>query len=239
MNNGSLDKWIFNKNSATTLKWEIRKKIILDIAKGLAYLHEDCRMRIAHLDVKPENILLDDSFIAKLSDFGLARSIDRSQSHVITQMRGTRGYLAPERLSRRITEKVDVYSFGVVILEVVCGRRNLDFSQPDEDDYILLPILKQKAEQNQLFDMVDNCIEGIHQNVEEVVKMIRIAIWCLQSDYNKRPSMSVVLKVLEGLLTMEPISDYSFLTSTVVEAPAEVVMIPSSPQQESVLSGPR
>ncbi|XVF18629.1 hypothetical protein REPUB_Repub11eG0039000 [Reevesia pubescens] len=239
MNNGSLDKWIFNKNSATTLGWEIRKKIILDIAKGLAYLHEDCRMRIAHLDVKPENILLDDSFNAKLSDFGLARPIDRSQSHVITQMRGTGGYLAPEWLSRRITEKVDVYSFGVVILEVVCGRRNLDFSQPDEDDYLLLPILKQKAEQNQLFDMVDNSIEGIHQNAEEVVKMVRIGISCLQSDYNKRPSMSMVLKALEGLLTMEPISDYSFLTSTVVEAPAEVVMIPSSPQPASVLSGPR
>ncbi|XP_021298755.1 G-type lectin S-receptor-like serine/threonine-protein kinase SD2-5 [Herrania umbratica] len=239
MNNGSLDKWIFHKNPATTLKWEIRKNIILDIAKGLAYLHEDCRMRIAHLDVKPENILLDGSFNAKLSDFGLARPIDRSQSHVITQMRGTRGYLAPEWLSRRITEKVDVYSFGVVILEIVCGRRNLDFSQPDEDDYLLLPVLKQKAEQNQLFDMADNCIEGIQQNAEEVVKMIRIAIWCLQSDYNKRPSMSMVLKVLEGLLTMEPISDYSFLTSTLVEAPAEVVMVPSSPQPASILSGPR
>ncbi|EOY26813.1 Serine-threonine protein kinase, plant-type, putative [Theobroma cacao] len=238
MNNGSLDKWIFHKNPATTLKWEIRKNIILDIAKGLAYLHEDCRMRIAHLDVKPENILLDGSFNAKLSDFGLARPIDRNQSHVITQMRGTRGYLAPEWLSRRITEKVDVYSFGVVILEIVCGRRNLDFSQPDEDDYLLLPVLKQKAEQNQLFDMVDSCIEGIQQNAEEVVKMIRIAIWCLQRDYNKRPSMSMVLKVLEGLLTMEPISDYRFLTSTVVEAPAEVVMVPSSPQPASILSGP-
>ncbi|XP_022714994.1 G-type lectin S-receptor-like serine/threonine-protein kinase SD2-5 [Durio zibethinus] len=239
MTNGSLDKWIFNKISTTTLEWEIRKKIILDIAKGLAYLHEDCRMRIAHLDVKPENILLDDSFNAKLSDFGLARPIDRSQSHVLTQMRGTRGYLAPEWLSRRITEKVDVYSFGVVILEVVCGRRNLDFSRPDEDDYLLLPILKQKAEQNQLFDMVDHCIEGIQQNAEEAVKTLRIAIWCLQSDYNRRPSMSMVCKVLEGLLTMEPVSDYSFLTSTVVEAPAEVIMVPSSPQPESVLSGPR
>ncbi|XP_022777172.1 proline-rich receptor-like protein kinase PERK9 [Durio zibethinus] len=239
MTNGSLDEWIFNKSSTTTPKWEIRKKIILDIAKGLAYLHEDCQMRIAHLDVKPENILLDDSFNAKLSDFGLARPIDRSQSHVITQMRGTRGYLAPEWLTGRITEKVDVYSFGVVILEVVCGRRNLDFSRPDEDDYLLLPILKQKAEQNQLFDMVNHCIEGIRQNAEEAVKMIRIAIWCLQSDYNRRPSMSMVCKVLEGLLTMEPVSDYSFLTSTVVEAPAEVIMVPSSPQPASVLSGPR
>ncbi|XWS16328.1 hypothetical protein CRYUN_Cryun34aG0075700 [Craigia yunnanensis] len=121
-------------------------------------------------------------------------------------MRGTRGYISPEWLSRRIAEKVDECSFGVVILEVVCGRRNLDFSQPDEDDYLLLPILKQKAEKNLLFDMVDNCIEGIYQNAEEVVKMIRIAI--------------------------------CFLT-TVVEAPAEVVMVPSSPQPVSVLSGSR
>ncbi|KAJ9190206.1 hypothetical protein P3X46_001432 [Hevea brasiliensis] len=238
MSNGSLDKWIFNKNSESTLEWKIRKKIILNIAKGLAYLHEDCKMRIAHLDIKPQNILLDCKFDAKLSDFGLARLIDRDQSQVITQTRGTRGYMAPEWLSRKITEKVDVYSFGIVILEIICGRKNLDLSQPEEDDYLLLPIVKQKAEENQLTELVDKCT-NMQQFIEEAVEMIRIAILCLHNDPTKRPSMSNVVKILEGVKTVEAVSDYGFLTYTVVEAPPKVVMVPSEPQSASILSGPR
>ncbi|KAJ9128633.1 hypothetical protein P3X46_034673 [Hevea brasiliensis] len=238
MSNGSLDKWIFNRNPEDTLEWKIRKKIILNIAKGLAYLHEDCKMRIAHLDIKPQNILLDDKFDAKLSDFGLARLIDRNQSHVVTQMRGTRGYMAPEWLSRKITEKVDVYSFGIVVLEIICGRKNLDLSQSEEDDYLLLPIVKQKAEENQLIDLVDKCTNMQHY-IDEAVEMISVAIWCLHNDPTKRPSMSIIVKVLEGVKTMEPVFNYGFLTSTVVEAPIKVVMVHSVPQSASILSGPR
>ncbi|KAA8540402.1 hypothetical protein F0562_024679 [Nyssa sinensis] len=235
MSNGSLDKWIFHRNPEKALGWEIRKKIILSIAKGLAYLHEDCRTRIAHLDIKPQNILLDDNFNARLSDFGLARLIDRNQSQVITQMRGTRGYMAPEWLSRKITEKVDVFSFGVVVLEIVSGRKNLDFSQPEEIDHLLLHIVKQKAEENQLLDVVDRSSEDMQRQGEEAVKMIKIAIWCLQNDFTRRPSMSMVVKVLEGAMVMEPISDYSFLTSTMVVAHEEVIMAASAPQPAVVL----
>ncbi|KAK2993363.1 hypothetical protein RJ640_007630 [Escallonia rubra] len=96
MSCGSLDKWIFHRTSEDALEWTIRKKIILNIAKGLAYLHEECKSRIIHLDIKPQNILLDENFNAKLSDFGLAKLMDRDQSQVMTQMRGTLGYLAPE-----------------------------------------------------------------------------------------------------------------------------------------------
>ncbi|KAK5770726.1 hypothetical protein PVK06_046879 [Gossypium arboreum] len=105
MANGSLDRWIFNKNRDLALGWQIRKKIILDIAKGLAYLHEDCNQKIVHLDIKPENILLDEHFNAKVSDFGLSKLIGKDQSQVITTMRGTPGYMAPEWLSSVITEK--------------------------------------------------------------------------------------------------------------------------------------
>lgn len=238
MSNGSLDKWIFKRSSEDSLEWKIRKKIILDIAKGLAYLHEDCKMRIAHLDIKPQNILLDDNFDAKLSDFGMARLIDRNQNQVITQVRGTRGYMAPEWLTKKITEKVDVYSFGVVILEIICGRKNIDHSQSNEDDCLLLPVVKQKAEENQLSDLVDKCT-SMQQYIEEAEEMIRIAIWCLQSDPAKRPSMATLVKVLEGVKTIEPVFDYDFLTSTLVRAPAEVVIVPSEPQIASVLSGPR
>ncbi|XP_057951096.1 G-type lectin S-receptor-like serine/threonine-protein kinase SD2-5 [Malania oleifera] len=120
---GSLDNWIFCNDQYTNnwkpcLDWKMRKKIILDIAKGLAYLHEKCRQKIIHLDIKPQNILLDENFNAKISDFGLSRLMDRYESQVQTNMRGTPGYLAPEWCQLRITVKVDIYSFGIVLLEV-------------------------------------------------------------------------------------------------------------------------
>ncbi|XP_039154996.1 G-type lectin S-receptor-like serine/threonine-protein kinase SD2-5 [Eucalyptus grandis] len=128
MCNGSLDKWIFHKDQEFDLCWQVRRKIIIDVAKGLAYLHEECHQKIIHLDVKPQNILLDEHFNAKLADFGLSKLIEKDQSQVMTTMRGTPGYLAPEWLSSIITEKVDVYSFGIVMLEVLCGRKNVDRS---------------------------------------------------------------------------------------------------------------
>lgn len=102
------------------------------LAKGLSYRHEECTQRIAHLDIKPQNVLLDEGFHAKVADFGLSKLIDREQSHVLTTMRGTRGYLAPEWLTSKITERADVFSFGVVVMEILCGRKNLDHSQPEE-----------------------------------------------------------------------------------------------------------
>ncbi|KAK2984948.1 hypothetical protein RJ640_013374 [Escallonia rubra] len=156
MSNGSLDKWIFHRTSEDALEWGIRKKIIINVAKELAYLHEECKSRIIHLDIKSQNMLLDENFNAKLSDFRLAKLMDRDQSQVMTQMTGTRGYLAPEWLSRKITEKADVYSFGVVMLEVVCGRRNLDYSAPEETEN-LLEILKEKAKTNELVHLVEKC----------------------------------------------------------------------------------
>ncbi|PSR96869.1 G-type lectin S-receptor-like serine/threonine-protein kinase [Actinidia chinensis var. chinensis] len=249
MSNGSLDKWIFDRTPKGSLKWEIRKKIILNIAKGLTYLHEDCQKRIVHLDIKPQNILLDEDFNAKLSDFGLSKSIDKDQSHVITQMRGTRGYLAPEWLSRKITEKADVYSFGVVLLEVICGRKCMDYSQ-QEDNENLLQIVKKKAQGNQLFELIDKCGEDMLRHQEEVVKTMRTSLWCLHSDSARRPSMSTVVKVLEGVTTTEPslesvtatepIVDSSFLVSTPIDVePNEAVSQFSTPPRASILSGPR
>ena len=99
-----------------------------NIAKGLAYLPEECRQKIIHLDIKPQNILLDENFDAKVSDFGLSKLIKRDQSQVVTTMRGTPSYMAPEWLNSGIIEKVDVYSFDVVVMEVCCGWKNFDLS---------------------------------------------------------------------------------------------------------------
>ncbi|MFS7993740.1 putative protein kinase RLK-Pelle-SD-2b family [Helianthus anomalus] len=120
----------------------------------------------------------------------------------MTTMRGTPGYLAPEWLSSVITEKVDVYSFGIVLLEMFCGRKNFDKSQPEES-WHLLGLLQKCCKQEMLLDMVDKYSEDTQTHSSEVVEMIKVASWCLQYDYTKRPSMSTVVKVLEGIMKVE------------------------------------
>ncbi|XP_030520235.2 G-type lectin S-receptor-like serine/threonine-protein kinase SD2-5 [Rhodamnia argentea] len=234
MCNGSLDKWIFHKDLEFNICWQVRRKIILDVAKGLAYLHEECHQKIIHLDIKPQNILLDEHFNAKLADFGMSKLIDKDQSHVMTTMRGTPGYLAPEWLSSIITEKVDVYSFGIVMLEVLCGRKNVDRSLPS-DEVHMLTLFKGKAEREQLLDMVDKSIGDMQLHVQEAVKMMKIAAWCLQDDYSNRPSMSAVVKCLEGLVSIDS-SSYSFSVP-----PSDSKQIVEEVTQLSALqlSGPR
>ncbi|KAL0406455.1 UNVERIFIED_CONTAM: G-type lectin S-receptor-like serine/threonine-protein kinase SD2-5 [Sesamum latifolium] len=113
-------------------------------------------------------------------------------------MRGTPGYLAPEWINGVITEKVDVYSFGVVLLEIVCGRKNFEQSRPEEERH-LLRLFQKKAENGQWLDLTDKCCEDLQAKGAEVEEMMQIAAWCLQSDYANRPSMSMVVKVLEGV----------------------------------------
>uniref|UniRef100_A0A8R7QTS9 non-specific serine/threonine protein kinase n=1 Tax=Triticum urartu TaxID=4572 RepID=A0A8R7QTS9_TRIUA len=202
MSRGSLDRWIYYHHNNSPLDWCTRCRIILDIAKGLCYLHDECKRKIVHLDIKPQNILLDDNFNAKVADFGLCKLINRDQSKVVTVMRGTPGYLAPEWLTSRITEKVDVYSFGVVVMEIVSGRKNIDHSRPEEEIQ-LINLLREKAQNNQLIDLIDKHSDDVVSHQEEVVKMMKLAIWCLQNDSIGRPSMSTVIKVLEGAMSVE------------------------------------
>lgn len=239
MPGGSLDKWIFDKGQSAFLDWNIRHKIILDVAKGLLYLHEDCRQKIAHLDIKPQNILLDDNLNAKVSDFGLAKLIDKEQSHVITRMRGTPGYLAPEWLTHVITEKADIYSFGVVVLEILCGRKNLDHTQQEENVH-LISVLKDKIRKNKLPEIIDRNIVFVELHLEEIIRMIKLAMWCLESDSSRRPNMSMVVKILEGAMDFEADLQDHFFNVTSVELPrTDFPRSFSAPQPESLLSGPR
>ncbi|KAJ0866157.1 putative protein kinase RLK-Pelle-SD-2b family [Helianthus annuus] len=238
MSNGSLDRWIYHGVREHVLEWKCRKKIILDVAKGLAYLHEECRQKIIHLDIKPQNILLDSDFNAKVSDFGLSKLIDRNQSQVMTTMRGTPGYLAPEWLSSVITEKVDVYSFGIVLLEILCGRKNFDRSQPEES-WLLLSVFQKCWEQGMLLDMVDKYSEDMETHSSEVVEMMKVASWCLQYDYTKRPSMSTVVKVLEGVMEVESRLDYNFTDPRMQNAAVVEQDKDMTPLMASVLSAPR
>lgn len=124
MSNGSLDSHLF-KQSSSVLSWQERYKIAIGIARGLSYLHEECRDCIIHCDIKPENVLLDENLFPKIADFGMAKLLGHDLSRVLTTIRGTIGYLAPEWYSGdAITEKADVYSFGMMLFEIVSGKRN-------------------------------------------------------------------------------------------------------------------
>ncbi|CAD6231557.1 unnamed protein product [Miscanthus lutarioriparius] len=126
MPNGSLDRALFGGAAAPpTLSWSARFQIALGAARDLLYLHEGCRDCIIHCDMKPENILLDEDLVPKVADFGMAKLVGRDFSRVLTTVRGTIGYLAPEWISGvPITAKADVYSYGMVLLEIISGRRN-------------------------------------------------------------------------------------------------------------------
>ncbi|PHT43600.1 hypothetical protein CQW23_17625 [Capsicum baccatum] len=139
----------------------------------------------------------------------MSKLMEKDKSKIETRMRGTRGYLAPEWLNSVITEKVDVYALCIVVLEVLCGRKNLDPSQANENVHLLTGF-ERKAYQQQLMDMVDKNNEDMQTYKEAVTEMLSIAAWCLQGDFTKRPSMSLVVKALEGLVSVETILDYDF-----------------------------
>nr|XP_043633618.1 G-type lectin S-receptor-like serine/threonine-protein kinase SD2-5 isoform X2 [Erigeron canadensis] len=238
MSNGSLDSWIYHGYLGHVLEWECRKNIILHIAKGLAYLHEECRQQIIHLDIKPQNILLDDTFHAKVSDFGLSKLVKKNQTQVMTTIKGTPGYIAPECWSSSvITEKVDVYSFGIVVLEILCGRKIFDRSLPEES-WHLLAVFQKSWEQGTLLDMVDKYSENMQANGAEVVEMMKVASWCLQTDFTRRPSMSIIVKVLEDGMSVESNLDYNFtdlrMQKTTIAQEKELTQL-----MPSILSGPR
>ncbi|KAM3759274.1 hypothetical protein ACB098_01G108000 [Castanea mollissima] len=200
MANRSLDKWIFKKNNddQLLLDWETRFNIALGTAKGLAYLHEDCDAKIVHCDIKPENVLLDDNYLAKVSDFGLAKLMTREQSHVFTTLRGTRGYLAPEWITNyAISEKSDVYSYGMVLLEIIGGRKNFELEETSEKSHFPSYAFK-KLEEGNLGDIIDSRL-NIDVNDERVSTAIKVALCCVQEDMHLRPSMTKVVQMLEGL----------------------------------------
>ncbi|XP_074357593.1 G-type lectin S-receptor-like serine/threonine-protein kinase SD2-5 [Apium graveolens] len=203
MANNSLDKWLFKRNKAEMLDWDTRYNIALGTAKGLAYLHEDCDVKIVHCDIKPENVLLDDNFLAKVSDFGLAKLMSREQSHVFTTLRGTRGYLAPEWITNyAISEKSDVYSYGMVLLEIIGGRKNYDASETSEKSHFPSYAFKM-MEEGKLTDIVDAHLE-MAKTDERVMVAIKVALWCIQDDMSHRPSMTKVVQMLEGLSPVPP-----------------------------------
>uniref|UniRef100_A0ACD5W887 Uncharacterized protein n=1 Tax=Avena sativa TaxID=4498 RepID=A0ACD5W887_AVESA len=208
---GSLDGHLFKKSNssdASVLNWSNRYQITLGIARGLSYLHQNCRECIIHCDIKPENILVDASFVPKVADFGLAAFVGRDFSRILTTFRGTIGYLAPEWLSGvAITPKVDVYGFGMVLMEIISGRRNsspetthdTSSSSSSRYDVEYFPVQAiNKLHSGDLKSLVDPQLHG-NFSLEEAERVCKVACWCIQDNEFDRPAMGEVVRVLEGL----------------------------------------
>ncbi|XP_044471393.1 probable receptor-like protein kinase At5g20050 [Mangifera indica] len=216
--NGSLDNWIFpgrrrcGVSRGGCLSWDLRYRVAIDVAKALSYLHHDCRSRILHLDVKPENILIDENYRAIVSDFGLSKLMRRDESRVVTTVRGTRGYLAPEwLLERGISEKSDIYSYGMVLLEMIGGRRNVCLIEQGKNDkskrkWQYFPkIVKEKMQEGKLMEVVDSRLvgDGLQIDEREVKRLLDVAFWCIQERARLRPSMAQVVEMLEGRVAVD------------------------------------
>ncbi|KAH7662292.1 S-receptor-like serine/threonine-protein kinase protein [Dioscorea alata] len=200
MPNGSLDSRLFRGND-NVLDWSTRYRIALGIARGLEYLHEKCRECIIHCDIKPENILLDAEFNPKVADFGLAKLLGREFSHVLTSMRGTIGYLAPEWITGlAITPKADVYSFGMMLLEIISGKRNTEqlAESGESDDYYFPAVAAVNVREDTVQCLLDDRLQG-NANMDELIIACRVACWCIQGLESQRPTMGLVVRMLEGL----------------------------------------
>ncbi|XP_048325470.2 rust resistance kinase Lr10 isoform X2 [Ziziphus jujuba] len=197
MSNGSLDKYIFSQGE-NSLDCKKMYEISLGIACGIEYLHQGCNMQILHFDIKPHNILLDENFVPKVSDFGLARLCPLDNSVVsLTAARGTIGYIAPELFYKnigRISYKADVYSFGMLLMEMASRRKNSS-SGAEHTSQVYFP--------SWVYDQLD---EGKDLEMEDATddelkirkKMILVALWCIQMKPSDRPSMNKVREMLEG-----------------------------------------
>ncbi|KAJ8552831.1 hypothetical protein K7X08_020224 [Anisodus acutangulus] len=206
MPNKSLDAFIFDGKLCKILDWKKRYDIILGIARGLAYLHHDSRLRIIHRDLKTGNILLDEEMNPKISDFGLARIVEGKSTEANTKkVVGTFGYMSPEYASDGLFSiKSDVFSFGVVVLEIISGRKNTGFYQSEEAlnllGYAWRLWIEERAMQLTEKSLLESC------NRSEVLKCINVALLCVQEDSNARPNMSdvIVMLVREGMSLPKP-----------------------------------
>ncbi|KAK9123851.1 hypothetical protein Sjap_013453 [Stephania japonica] len=220
LEHGSLDKHLFSKFSSGNgssnvevgvLGWKERYKIALGAAKGLAYLHHECLEWVIHCDVKPENILLDSDFEPKIADFGLAKLTQRGGSgSEFTHIRGTKGYMAPEwAMNLPITAKVDVYSFGIVLMEIVKGIRlsSLVVEQGEEEEVPVawfVKMIKKKIvskDDSWIDHIIDPRLDGRFVK-KQAVRMMEIALSCIEEERSKRPSMD---SVVQGLQEVEEI----------------------------------
>ncbi|KAG8482644.1 hypothetical protein CXB51_023995 [Gossypium anomalum] len=194
--NGTLYNLIHNQNEELPLTWEMRLRIAIEIANALFYLHSAASAPIYHRDIKSSNILLDDKYRAKVSDFGTSRSVALEQTHLTTRVQGTFGYMDPEYFrSSQFTEKSDVYSFGVVLIELLTGQKPIsaEQSQPVRS---LVSYFLHSMQENSLFNILDPMVVKVGPK-QEIIVVALLAKRCLNLNGKKRPTMKKVAMELE------------------------------------------
>ncbi|XP_031116750.1 uncharacterized protein LOC116020413 [Ipomoea triloba] len=224
MPNGSLDKYIGNKGlpNMSCLEWKTLYQIAIGIARGLEYLHRGCNTRIMHFDIKPNNILLDNDFTPKISNFGLAKLCKKKESIVSLSMygaRGTIGYIAPEVVFRSIgnvSHKSDVYSYGMTVIDMVGVRENVGADQTS-DSYFPNWIYEH------LEQGLDFSLEGItnEEDKEMAMKMILVSLWCIQTNPADRPSIRKVVEMLEGSTATLQIPPKPYFSPQIHDSPQQ------------------
>ncbi|KAJ0873946.1 putative protein kinase RLK-Pelle-DLSV family [Helianthus annuus] len=203
MENNSLARALFGpKEWQLELDWPTRYRICIGIARGLAFLHEESRLKIVHRDIKATNVLLDKDLNAKISDFGLARLNEEDKTHISTRVAGTYGYMAPEYAMRGyLTDKADVYSYGIVLLEIVSGMANVA-DRENENQFVLLERAFALKAAGNLMDLVDPKL-GSEYDIQEMMVVINLALVCTTITPTDRPTMSSVVSMLEGRIVPE------------------------------------
>ncbi|KAK7272943.1 hypothetical protein RIF29_13988 [Crotalaria pallida] len=217
MSNGSLEKFTHVTNSITIdnqLNVEILYQIAIGVARGLEYLHKGCNTRIFHFDIKPHNILLDENYCPKISDFGLAKISPKNESIIsMLDARGTPGYIAPEVFSRNfgvVSHKSDVYSFGMMVLEIVGGRKNINVEDDNTSDIYFPDWIYKRLELNEELTTKKVTNEG---DRERIRKMVIVSLWCIQTNPSDRPTMRMVVDMLEGRVETLQIPPKPFFSS--------------------------
>ncbi|XP_064967693.1 cysteine-rich receptor-like protein kinase 43 isoform X2 [Musa acuminata AAA Group] len=200
--NESLDKLLFSgeaegNGSQMQLDWKRRYQVIVGVARGLLYLHEGAHTAIIHRDIKASNILLDNRWVPKIADFGMARLFPEDQTHVNTRVAGTNGYMAPEYVMHgSLSTKADVFSFGVLVLELISGRKNSAFSPlPDPEANSLLEWAWKLYKKGQRLELLDPAVAST-ADAEQVAMCVQIGLLCTQSDPKLRPDMKRVVIIL-------------------------------------------
>ncbi|XP_024966456.1 probable receptor-like serine/threonine-protein kinase At4g34500 [Cynara cardunculus var. scolymus] len=198
VDNGNLEQWLHGDvGPISPLTWDIRMKIAVGTAKGLAYLHEGLEPKVVHRDVKSSNILLDRKWNAKVSDFGLAKLLGPEKSYVTTRVMGTFGYVSPDYASTgMLNEGSDVYSFGVLLMEIVTGRSPVDYSRaPGEMN--LVDWFKGMVASRRGEELLDPKI-SVQPSPRALKRVLLVCLRCIDMDANKRPKMGQIVHMLEA-----------------------------------------